>query len=41
MGFGKTVNDKVYFPLSDDWLRNETREADWTERIERLLQDLQ
>ena len=34
---GGTVNDKVYFPLSDDWRRRETREADCTERVTRLL----
>jgi hypothetical protein len=22
---GKTVNDKVYFPLSDNWRKKETR----------------
>ena len=27
------VNDKIYFPLSDDWRKAETREADCTERI--------
>ena len=37
---GKTVNDKVYFPLSNDWRKNETREADCTERIDALLKDL-
>lgn len=37
---GKTANDKVYFPLSDDWRKQETREADCTERIEALLRDL-
>ncbi len=37
---GKSVNDKVYFPLSDDWRRKEIREADCTERIERLLKEL-
>lgn len=37
---GKIVNDKVYFPLSDDWRRKETREADCTERVEALLKDL-
>ena len=36
----KIVNDKVYFPLSDDWRRKETREADCTERIENLLEEL-
>ncbi len=33
----KTVNDKLYFPLSDDWRRSEIREADCTERIEKIL----
>lgn len=33
---GKTVNDKLYFPLSDDWRKKETREADCTERIVKL-----
>ena len=37
---GKTVNDKVYFPLSDGWRKQETREADCTERIEALLRGL-
>ena len=37
---GKSVNDKVYFPLSDDWRKKETREADCTERIEKLLNEL-
>lgn len=34
---GKSVNDKLYFPLSDDWRKSETREADCTERIEKLI----
>lgn len=34
---GKNVNDKVYFPLSDDWRKAGTREADCTERITVLL----
>lgn len=34
---GKSVNDKLYFPLSDDWRKNETREADCAERIEKIL----
>ena len=34
---GKAVNDKLYFPLSDDWRKIETREADCTERIEKIL----
>ena len=38
---GKSVNDKVYFPLSDDWRKKETREADCTERISKLIDDLQ
>ncbi len=37
---GKSVNDKVYFPLSDDWRKSETREADCTERVEKLLRML-
>lgn len=37
---GKTVNDKVYFPLSDDWRKKVTREADCTERINTLLKEL-
>ena len=34
---GTAVNDKVYFPLSDDWRKKEAREADCTERIGKLL----
>ncbi len=37
---GKSVNDKVYFPLSDNWRKAETREADCTERITRLMNEL-
>ena len=37
---GKSVNDKLYFPLSDDWRKSETREADCTERIEKILNNL-
>ena len=33
---GKCSKDGVYFPLSNDWRRIETREADCTERILRL-----
>ena len=33
---GKAVNDKVYFPLSDDWRKKEFRETDCTERIDAL-----
>ena len=34
---GKDAKDGVYFPLSDDWRKKETREADCTERMERLM----
>ena len=34
---GKSVNDKMYFPLSDDWRKRETREADCTERIMNVI----
>ena len=37
---GKMANDKVYFPLSDDWRKKETREADCTERIIKLMAEL-
>ena len=37
---GKAANDKVYFPLSDDWRKQETREKDCAERIDALLRDL-
>ena len=37
---GKSVNDKVYFPLSDNWRKSETREADCTERITCLMSEL-
>ena len=37
---GKAVNDKLYFPLSEDWRKSETREADCTERIEEFLSRL-
>ena len=37
---GKSVNDKVYFPLSDNWRKCETREADCTERISYLISEL-
>lgn len=37
---GKSVNDKVYFPLSDDWRKAETRESDCTERITALIKAL-
>lgn len=38
---GKTVNDKIYFPLSDSWRKRETREADCTARIEVLIKKIQ
>lgn len=34
------VNDKVYFPLSNDWRKAETRENDCTERITKILNKL-
>ena len=37
---GKTVNDKIYFPLSDNWRKQETRENDCTERITNLISRL-
>lgn len=37
---GRIVNDKLCFPLSDDWRRQETREADCTDRITRLIYTL-
>lgn len=37
---GRAVNDKLCFPLSDDWRRQETREADCTRRISHLMQAL-
>ena len=37
---GPSVNDQVYFPLSDSWRKRGMREADCTERIEQLLQTL-
>ena len=37
---GKIANDKIHFPLSDDWRRRETREADCTLRISRLIHTL-
>ena len=38
---GKAVNDKIYFPLSDDWRKQKTRENDCTERITNLIERLQ
>ena len=37
---GRSVNDKMYFPLSDDWRKKENREADCTERITALMNEL-
>lgn len=37
---GSKVNDKVYFPLSDDWRRKSNREADCTYRIQNLIDRL-
>ena len=37
---GKTVNDKVYFPLSDSWRAKGKREYDCTERIKALINEL-
>lgn len=34
---GKSVCDKIYFPLSDDWRTCVRREADCTERISKLI----
>lgn len=35
-----SVNDKMYFPLSDNWRKKDTREADCTERITKLISNL-
>jgi hypothetical protein len=37
---GSKVNDKVYFPLSDDWKNKNNREVDCTYRIQNLLNTL-
>jgi hypothetical protein len=37
---GNTVNDKVYFPLSDNWRQKSIREADCTYRIEKLIREV-
>ena len=37
---GRTAKDGIYFPLSDDWRKKETRECDCTNRILRLLDKL-
>lgn len=38
---GKAANAKIYFPLSDDWRKQGTRENDCTERITNLMKRLQ
>lgn len=38
---GNSVNDKVYFPLSDNWRTQEKRESDCTERIIALMKELE
>lgn len=37
---GKDSKDGLYFPLSDNWRKVETREADCTQRILRLLSNI-
>lgn len=37
---GNVVNDKLYFPLSDNWRKAETRESDCTERITNIIDKL-
>lgn len=37
---GQAVNDKLCFPLSDSWRKAETREADCTYRISKLIHTL-
>lgn len=37
---GGSVNDKVYFPLSDHWRNGKIRESDCTERITCLISEL-
>lgn len=37
---GSGANDKIYFPLSDDWRKKESRISDCTERVEKLLEML-
>lgn len=38
---GSSVNDKIYFPLSDNWRKQETREADCTYRIQSFLSKIE
>ncbi|NYB74060.1 hypothetical protein HZF24_07880 [Sedimentibacter hydroxybenzoicus DSM 7310] len=37
---GSVTNDKIYFPLSDNWRKKETRESDCTERITKIILSL-
>ena len=37
---GKTAKDGLYFPLSDDWRNEETRQLDCTSRMKKLLDKL-
>ncbi len=37
---GKTAKDGLYFPLSDDWRKEETRQLDCTSRMKKLLDKL-
>jgi len=37
---GKGAKDGVYFPLSNNWRKKETREYDCTNRIMKLLDKL-
>ena len=37
---GKNVSDKLYFPIADSWRSAEVREADCTQRIIRLMNEL-
>lgn len=37
---GAQAKDGVYFPLSDDWRRAQTRENDCTQRVTRLIEKL-
>ncbi len=34
---GKSVNDKLYFPIADSWRSVEARENDCTERIQIII----
>ena len=38
--FGPKANDGIYFPLSDSWRSADTRRADCTSRVEKLLERL-